>query len=153
MKRDADQTTGSAGGQREQRSRRSSARPRGSQPTKPIQLAASAELFRTPDGQAYATVPVDARRDTWPVKGAMFRQWVARQCFLTTGGAVRTPVLHNALSVLEAKALYSGSEQHVFTRVGKHGATLYLDLVNQDWQAVAIDAAGWRVVTTPPIKF
>ena len=83
----------------------------------------------------------------------MFRQWLARQFFLTTGGAVRTPVLHDALSVLEARALYSGSEQRVFTRVGTHDGTLYLDLANQDWQAVAIDAAGWRVVTTPPIKF
>ena len=34
----------------------------------------------------------------------------------------------------------------MFVRVGEHEGRIYLDLVNDAWQAVEIDPAGWRVV-------
>ena len=30
---------------------------------------------------------------------------------------------------------------------------MYLDLTNAPWQVIEIDAAGWRVVSDPPVRF
>ena len=38
-------------------------------------------------------------------------------------------------------------------RVAGHGDKLYLDLANASWQAVEIDAAGWRIVEPCPVRF
>ncbi|WP_371055131.1 hypothetical protein [Rhodosalinus sp. K401] len=58
-----------------------------------------------------------------------------------------------ALNVIEAKAHFDGPERQVFIRVGGHEGRLYLDLGDDAWRAVEIDAAGWRVVGTPPVRF
>jgi len=38
-------------------------------------------------------------------------------------------------------------------RVAAHEGRVYLDLANAAWQAVEIDAKGWRIVDVPPVKF
>jgi hypothetical protein len=37
--------------------------------------------------------------------------------------------------------------------VGGLGTRLYLDLANGTWEAVEIDATGWRVIDDPPVRF
>jgi hypothetical protein len=41
----------------------------------------------------------------------------------------------------------------VFHRVGEYEDRLYLDLADEKWSAVEIDATGWRVVQNPPVRF
>ena len=41
----------------------------------------------------------------------------------------------------------------MFHRVGKFGERLYLDLADEKWRAIEIDASGWRVVPKPPVRF
>jgi hypothetical protein len=41
----------------------------------------------------------------------------------------------------------------VFVRVAETDGTIWLDLGDKDWRAVRIDAAGWSVVTRPPVCF
>jgi hypothetical protein len=40
-----------------------------------------------------------------------------------------------------------------FVRVARAGGKIYLDLVNEAWTVVEIDAAGWRVIGNPPAHF
>ena len=53
----------------------------------------------------------------------------------------------------EAKAHFDGPERSVCIRVGGLGGRLYLDLGDDAWRAVEIDAAGWRVIDDPPVRF
>jgi hypothetical protein len=41
----------------------------------------------------------------------------------------------------------------VFIRVGGLDDRLYLDLGDETWRAVEIDATGWRVIDNPPVRF
>ena len=61
--------------------------------------------------------------------------------------------LQSALNVIEAKAHFDGPERPVFIRVGGHEGKLYLDLCDDSWRAVEIDATGWRVIDNPPVRF
>ena len=52
--------------------------------------------------------------------------------------------------MIEANADFNGPEQLVHIRVGGIDNRLYLDLGDNTWRAVEIDANGWRVIDTPP---
>ena len=82
-----------------------------------------------------------------------FRRWLARQFFEQTGGAPSSEALQSTLNVIEAKAHFDGPERPVFIRVGGLDERLYLDLGDDAWRAVEIDATGWRVIDKPPVRF
>ena len=50
-------------------------------------LAASAELFHTADGTAFADLMIDGHRETWPVRSIRMRSWLRRKYYEATGAA------------------------------------------------------------------
>jgi hypothetical protein len=118
-----------------------------------IELAQSAELFHTPDGSGFADLDINGHRETWPIRGKGFRRWLARRFFEATQGAPSSEALQSALNVIEAKAHFDAPERIVHVRVGGLDGRLYLDLGDEVWRAVEIDAIGWRVIDNPPVRF
>lgn len=118
-----------------------------------IDLAQSAELFHTPDSIGFADLDINGHRETWPIRTKGFRRWLARRFFEETQGAPSSEALQSALNVIEAKAHFDAPERIVHIRVGGLDERLYLDLGDENWRAVEIDAAGWRVIDKPPVRF
>ena len=118
-----------------------------------IDLAQSADLFHAPDGSGFADFVVDEHRETWSIRGKGFRRWLARRFFNEVGGAPNSEAMRSALNVIEARADYDAPERAVHVRVGGVGDKLYLDLADDNWRAVEIDANGWRVIDNPPVRF
>ncbi len=118
-----------------------------------IDLAQSAELFHAPDGTGYADLDINGHRETWPIRAKGFRRWLARRFFEATGGAPSSEALQSALNVIEAKAHFDALERAVHVRIGGLDGRLYLDLGDETWRAVEIDAAGWQVIDNPPVRF
>jgi hypothetical protein len=118
-----------------------------------IDLAQSAELFHTPDGTGFADLDVNGHRETWPIRAKGFKRWLARRFFEERGGAPSSEALQSALNVIEAKAHFDAPERIVHIRVGGLDGRLYLDLGDDTWRAVEIDASGWRVIENPPVRF
>jgi hypothetical protein len=116
-----------------------------------LALSEGAELFRTPEGEAFATVPIDGRRQTWPLKTKTIRRWLARLFYEHTEEAPGSQAIQDALGVLEGKALFDGVEHPVHVRTAEHDGRIYLDLADPEWRAVAIaPGSGWEVVPNPP---
>jgi hypothetical protein len=118
-----------------------------------IALAEPAKLFHTPDGTGFADLDINGHRETWPIRRKDFRRWLARLFFKATGGAPSSEALQSALNVIEAKAHFDAPERQVHVRVGGLDGKLYLDLCDDAWRAVEIDANGWRVIDRPPVRF
>ena len=118
-----------------------------------IDLAQSAELFHAPDGTGFADLDINGHRETWPIRAKGFRRWLARRFFEATQGAPSSEALQSALNVIEAKAHFDAPERVVHIRVGGLDGRLYLDLCDETWRAVEIDATGWRVIDNPPVRF
>ena len=118
-----------------------------------IELAQTAELFHTPDGTGFADLDINGHRETWPIRSKGFRRWLAHGYFLKTEGAPSSEALQSALNVIEARAHFDAPERIVHIRVGGLDGRLYLDLVDETWRAVEIDATGWRVIDSPPVRF
>jgi hypothetical protein len=117
-----------------------------------ILLAKKADLFHSPDGTGFADITVDGCRQTWPVKSKAFRRWLARAYYESYKSAANSEAMSSALNVIEATAHFDGPQLSVFLRVGSANDKLYLDLCNDQWQAVEIDVNGWRLIDTPPVR-
>jgi hypothetical protein len=118
-----------------------------------IDLAQTVELFHTPDSAGFADLDINGHRETWPIRAEGFRRWLTRRFFEETGGAPSSEALQSALNVIEAKAHFDAPERQVHIRVGGLDGRLYLDLGDETWRAVEIDATGWRVIDNPPVRF
>jgi len=130
----------------------SARRPATSQADLLIELAGAAELFRATDGTAYADIDVGGCRQTWSLRSRGFRQWLTRQ-FAASGSAPGSEAMKSAINLLEARAQFDAPVRAVHVRVGGHDGRLYLDLGDESWRAVEIDAEGWRIVERPPLRF
>jgi hypothetical protein len=118
-----------------------------------IELAQSAELFHVPDGTGFADLDIGGHRETWPIRSKGFRRWLARRFYEATNGAPNSEALQSALNVIEAKAHFDGPERAVHVRVSGLDGRLYIDLGDDAWRAIEIDATGWRVIDKPPVRF
>ncbi|MEJ0012290.1 MAG: hypothetical protein WDM94_06590 [Bauldia sp.] len=117
-------------------------------------LVDEAELFLNQDRTPFASVNVNGHTQTHAVAGKSFREWLIFRYVQATRGAPPREKLKDAVARAEALALHSDKRLTTWLRVGwgdngKH----YLDLGDDNWRAVETDAAGWRVVDNPPIKF
>jgi hypothetical protein len=128
---------------------------RQSQATRLVAMAldAGVELFHTPEGEAYATIPVDTHKETWPLKVKGFRRWLARLFYREEEKSPGAQAIQDALGVLDGKACFDGPELPVYTRLAAHHGAIYLALANDHWHAVEVTPSGWRIVSDPPVKF
>lgn len=119
-----------------------------------VVISQLATVFRAADGDtAYATFDVNGHRETWPVRSKGFRRWLVGQFYGTENKPPGGQAVADALGVIEARAQFAGAAHQVYVRVAGDDSAIYLDLVNDGWQAVEVTAAGWRVVAEPPVKF
>lgn len=116
-------------------------------------LVSGIELFRDPAGDGYASVDVQGHRETYRLRSKGFHLWLRRLYHDAHRKPPGAQAVQDALGVLEGKAIFDGPTYPVFVRLAGHEGRIYLDLCNDAWQAVEIDAHGWRVVDHPPVRF
>lgn len=126
---------------------------RKSQATQLVELAASAELFHDADNEAFARFSVEAHSEVAGVRTRHFRRWLARLFYLSGARAPSSQAMHDAINVLEGKAIFEGDKRTVHVRVAEHEDKIYLDLCNDAWQVVEISTAGWHVLDESPVAF
>lgn len=116
------------------------------------QIVGDAELFHTADGVPAMTVTHGAGRRTFPIRSSAAREYITWRAW-QTGGMLSDNAIKGIQSTLSAAALFDGAEQELGVRVMSHNGRMYIDLGTDAWDAVEIDATGWRIVATPPVRF
>lgn len=128
-----------------------------SQSTLTVQLIEDVELFHDGDREPFARYPVgDGSVGHWEVahiRNRNFCNWLSRRFYMLSGKTLSAQSMQDALRVIEAKAIFDGDSREVFIRVADKDGTIYLDLCNELWQVIEIDAAGWRIVDESPVMF
>lgn len=121
--------------------------------TKLVHLARDVELFHTSTGEAFASFDRDTHRETHPVYSTAFRGWLRHRYWAAYHESVPSVAITDATATLAARAEFEGETQPVAVRIAAHDGHVYLDLANDAWQVVEVDARGWRVIDAPPVKF
>jgi hypothetical protein len=111
-------------------------------------------LFHSSDGQTWADMRFNGRRETWGIRSRGFRRWL----FLIYARVMQeTPsaeVVNRAVDALDATAALEGDEREVYMRVAELDGILYIDLCDPEWRAIEVSAGGgWRVIDEPPVRF
>jgi hypothetical protein len=115
--------------------------------------ARGVDLFLSGDDVVYADIRINGYRETWPVRSTQFTRWLNGRYFEATKKAASQNAVQSALGTIEARAQAAAVVRPVHLRVGEHEGKIYIDLTDEEWRAVEIDAGGWRVVDEPPIRF
>ena len=112
-------------------------------------LSSGAELFCSPEGDPYVTLPIGDHRDTLPLTDRPMKEWMARAYFIATKSGVGGGALADAIIALSGSARAQGIERPVFTRVAEIHSCVYLDLARSDHHVVRIAPEGWTVSAAP----
>lgn len=123
-----------------------------SQATTLVQLADNVEKFH--DGEeAYARVVQNDHLEVLRIAGGEFRLWLQKQYWSRMNTAPGVQALQEAIGVLHGEARFNGPLRKTFVRIAGDENVIWLDLANEPWQAVRIDASGWKIVDKPDIVF
>ncbi len=125
-----------------------------------IELATGdSELFRDPGGRPFALIRDGGRRETLPVRGSAFKQWLKSRSYAATEGVPGAETFRSAVDVLELLA-GQGPVHEVYVRFAEvvdpddeSNPTYFLDLADDDRRAVKVTRGGWSVVEDPGVQF
>lgn len=112
------------------------------------------ELFQSQDSERWAAIRIGEARITMQINSGQFRRWLEK----AYSDAMETLPVKTAIDagIRYAEALAGREDaprRQVCVRIGEHNGKKYLDLANDQWEAVEIDENGWRIVTAPPVYF
>lgn len=111
------------------------------------------ELWHSPDREAFASVAVKGHIEHWPIASRAFRDLMSWRHRQEHGKMLSATALEDHCRALTGEALFDGECHKTFLRIGELGRSLYLNLGDAEWRAVAIDAQGWQVIDRPPARF
>jgi hypothetical protein len=118
-----------------------------------LRLSDDATLFHDPTGRTFAAMPINGHIEVHEIASTGFKRWLKHQFYDEENRPPSAQALQDALGMLDSQATYRGPEEKVFIRVAGRGDRVYIDLGDASWRTVEVEAAGWRIVTDPPVRF
>ena len=112
------------------------------------------ELFHGTDGTSYTTVEVNGRSETFRIASDDFKKYLRLIWFNNTGKPAPINALNEAVGLIEAIALFQGSEHEIWVRVASADSSVWVDLASAAGEVVKITSRGWTIGPCPRhIKF
>ena len=117
------------------------------------------DLWRSPDGTPYASVPYATHRECLKIDGRGFRSWVLLRWYLQHGTGLSGQAMASIVALAEARALSSGEVRRPWRRTAWHDGAVYFDLgggnPSGERRAVKITEAGWDILDAAavPVAF
>lgn len=119
-----------------------------------IALAETACSFcHDADSEPYALIQTNSIRQCYHISSKAFSEWLSYRFYQSEGTAPNDNALKSALATLSGKAKFEGDQIEVHVRVARYDGAYWLDLCNEQWQAVRITANDWQVINQPPVIF
>jgi hypothetical protein len=118
-----------------------------------IELSREMVLFRSSDGEDYASFQNGGHKETLPLKSKDFKDYLAARFYELKGKAPHSNALQSALAVLRGRASMIPWQQPVYSRLAQMGSKVYLNLADDRWRVVEATSSGWEVVSDHPIFF
>jgi hypothetical protein len=113
-----------------------------------------ASYFHTAAKEPFVDFQVDGHRVTLPLRGDEFPALLRSEFFSEKKRAPAAGAVKNTIETLCALAIYGTKELHeVHLRVAGVSGKIYLDLGDETYQAIELDAEGWRIVDRPSVRF
>lgn len=115
-----------------------------------------AAVWRTPEGDTFASVPVNGHVEHHAVGSRSFREWMLHRlaCRFSDNGRSASAgdnAVKDARNAVEARGLVAKITYNAVLRIAEHDGAMFLDLGTTDWSAMQVTAEGWQIVPRPPL--
>jgi len=101
----------------------------------------------------YAEINLNGHTEIYQVDSVKYKSWLRKKYYYQTKSAPSKVSLDTAVSTIKAIASFEGDKRDVYLRVAQVDNSMYIDLCNDSWQVVKIDALGWRILDKSPVAF
>jgi len=118
-----------------------------------IEIGECVEKFHDPNDDAYAILIINAHKEVWPMISKVFRDWLSHQYFQLSGSGTDRSSINDALSTLTAMAKFKCEERNVYRRVAGDDGTIYIDLCDEFWRVIEVNAKGYQILDKSPVMF
>jgi len=105
------------------------------------------ELVHNQLKDPFAIVFQNSIRHVYNIKSKSFTDWVASKNYASKKSALSDATLKTIISTLSGKAVFEGRQVSIHTRIAKTASGYWLDLCNDNWEAVLINQDGWEVLS------
>ena len=105
-----------------------------------IALSGANELWHTEDKEAFISITIDGHVENRPLRERAVKNWLSSMFYRQEKTVPSSQAILDAIAALEGIAVYDGEEYPAFTRVGSLEDKVYVDLGNEMWDAIEIDA-------------
>ena len=121
-----------------------------------LQICDSADVWRSAEGEAFASIPAGGHIEHHPIASRAFRNWMlyelaTRFSIGSRPASANDNTVRDARGAVEARALVEGAVYPSALRIADHGGAFYLDLGADDWSVARVTADGWSVVPRAPV--
>ena len=101
------------------------------------------------DGTVFAEITADGIEKCINVAGTEFDEWLSYRLYKLTQQSASKAARDDAIQIIVAAAKHEGAPTYPsFVRVARFEGAIYLDLCNDQREAVKIDSEGWAVVSS-----
>ena len=101
----------------------------------------------------YAEINLNGHTEIYQVDSVKYKSWLRKKYYYQTKSAPSKVSLDTAVSTIKAIASFEGDKRDVYLRVAQVDNSMYIDLCNDSWQVVKIDALGWKILDKSPVAF
>ena len=125
----------------------------GSQVDLLLSLTSDFQHYRTgPSSEGFVRFVVGDHREVAEAKSARVREVLVNRFLNSEGRAPSRDALTTVVDTVAARCS-AGPKADVYVRFARSRDRIYLDLCNDQWQAIEIDRDGWRVIDAVPVLF
>jgi hypothetical protein len=120
------------------------------------QIAETATYFVSADNAdlVFAELPdTSGHMIVVSIHSKRYRRWLIANFKAKRRRAPGREAVKVAIDGVDADAVEAGITHKLYLRVGFHNGKIYLDRGTPEWDAIEIDAMGWRLVPQAPCKF
>jgi hypothetical protein len=118
------------------------------------QARLTAEFFHSGE-ECFATVDIEGHLETYAVRSRGFRSWLGKRFFEEYERAASGEALTSAITTLEGFARFQAPNLPVYLRVAGDGERVFVDLCDDHWRIVEINARGYQIIDSNncPVRF
>lgn len=118
-----------------------------------VSLVEDVEFWCDEDDRSFATFQEKGAWKTYRINSSVFSRFISTRTILRDGLPPTKNVLEELIRYCEGLASLSGVVKSPALRVAALDGRYYIDLVDERWRVVEIDAEGWRILDRSPVPF
>lgn len=111
-------------------------------------------LFHDERKRGFISVPTETGGIlTYSITSSMAAAVLRQMFYRLTGKALKDTTLSEVVAVLSARAVFDGPCEKIWSRIGRQGTDVFIDLGRTDGRVVHITSGGYRILDRSPVRF